>query len=128
MSEPARVPDALIEQCATGLLRRTRQRLEEQSRRAVALRERALAAARQIARRYGARRIWLFGSLAWGEAHSGSDVDLLVEGLASAEWSAATACAEEICGVPVDLVRVEEAPASLAERVRTEGILLHEPE
>jgi hypothetical protein len=33
---------------------------------------------------------------------------------------------EEQIGVPIDLVRVEEAEASLVERVKRDGLLLYE--
>ena len=73
----------------------------------------------------GVRRVWLFGSFAWGGAHEGSDVDLAVEGLpADALWPAqgqllgAAPCS-------VDLVRIEEAPPALASRIRGKGRLLY---
>jgi predicted nucleotidyltransferase len=65
------------------------------------------------------------GSLAWGGAHARSDVDLLVEGLPASDWLRAAAAAEDVIGAPVDLVRIEDAPSSLIERVRRDGVLLH---
>lgn len=102
-------------------------RQERQGRvRAERLRDRARAAARWLVERHGVRRVWLFGSLAWGEAHPGSDVDLLVEGLRLEGWSEACADVEEKVGTAVDLVRVEEATPGLPERVIREGWVLHD--
>jgi predicted nucleotidyltransferase len=39
-----------------------------------------------ILRRYGAGRAWLFGSVAAGRCHGRSDVDLLVLGIAAADY------------------------------------------
>src|SRR5436309_7780662 len=116
------VEQSEVEACARAFVARVRANREAERRRAEELRTRARAAARLLAERHGARRVWLFGSLAWGEAHTESDVDLLVEGLAAEAWSAATDTVEEVVKVAVDLVRVEEARAGLVERVRREGL------
>jgi predicted nucleotidyltransferase len=115
-----------VRACASGLLARIRREVEERERRAVILRARVREAAACLVERYAAKRVWLFGSLAWGEIDEHSDVDLLVEGLGDDRWDAASALLEERIGVPVDLVRVEEADASLVERVKHDGLLLHE--
>lgn len=39
----------------------------------------SLEALAQVCRRYGVRRLWVFGSFARGEADEQSDLDLLVE-------------------------------------------------
>lgn len=111
---------------ATGFMARLRARCAADARHAEALRASAADAARQIAGRFGARRVWLFGSLAWGVADCSSDVDLLIEGLPSAAWDAATRAAEETIAVPVDVIRVEEAAPGLLARVQADGILLHD--
>jgi predicted nucleotidyltransferase len=71
--------------------------------------------------RHGAQRAWLFGSLALGEPTPLSDVDLAVEGLPSSAYFQALADLMTLFGGPVDLVRLEQAPASLRERVLSEG-------
>jgi predicted nucleotidyltransferase len=63
----------------------------------------------------------LFGSLATGSHSETSDVDLAVEGLPNALYFAALADLMAHFGVPVDLVRLEEAPNSLRERIAAEG-------
>jgi predicted nucleotidyltransferase len=70
---------------------------------------------------FGCTRVELFGSLATGDVHADSDVDLFVEGLPAARQFEAMAFASSRLGVQVDLVRAEDAPASLAQRVRAEG-------
>jgi predicted nucleotidyltransferase len=74
----------------------------------------------------GAQRVWLFGSLVWGEAHESSDIDLAVEGLPGEDlWRAQGALlATAPCGV--DLARIEEVPPTLSSRIRTAGRLLYE--
>jgi predicted nucleotidyltransferase len=102
-------------------------RLREQAQR-VAARRRAeallarLPAAKQIlCGAYGAGSVVLFGSIARGDARPDSDVDLAVEGLPPAVYFAAVADLMAALGCTVDLVRLEEAPASLAERIAAEG-------
>jgi predicted nucleotidyltransferase len=73
---------------------------------------------------FGCTRVELFGSLATGDVHAESDVDLYVEGLPAARQFEAMAFASARLGVQVDLVRAEDAPASLVERVRAEGYRL----
>jgi predicted nucleotidyltransferase len=114
-----------VEACAAGMLRRREVADEAAAARNVELVGRARRAARELGSELGARRVWLFGSLAWGETHAHSDVDLMVEGLPPAAWLAAMGLAEDVIGVPVDVVRVEDAPCGLWDRVRREGVLLH---
>lgn len=118
-------PPERLESYAAGLLRRLRARDAALASRAAELRARAAEAAALLARELGVRKVWLFGSLAWGKAHPASDVDLLVEGLASADRDTATRLAEDAIGACIDLIRAEEAEAGLVERVRTRGKLLY---
>ena len=91
---------------------------EERARRLLAL----LPAAVEILRgRFGVGRIWLFGSLATGDARLTSDVDLAVEGLRSDRQIEALDAVMLALRCPVDLVRLETAPESLVERILTEG-------
>jgi uncharacterized protein len=107
--------------CARTFLARVTRELEEVERRWAELRDRAATAAEELGR-LGATGVWLFGSLAWGEPHAQSDIDLLVEGIAEGRWvEAARAVERQAAGVRVDLVRAEDAPASLTARVREEG-------
>jgi predicted nucleotidyltransferase len=66
-------------------------------------------------------RVWLFGSLAMGGPTPESDIDLAVEGLAPDAYFNALAELMTLFRGAVDLVRLEEAPDSLRERVMAEG-------
>lgn len=79
------------------------------------------AAAELLRSRYGARELVLFGSLATGSFTDRSDVDLAVRGIDPVDYFAALADLMELFGGPVDLVRLEQAPASLVARVVAEG-------
>jgi predicted nucleotidyltransferase len=77
---------------------------------------------------FGASKVYLFGSLVDESlVHDRSDIDLAVEGLdVKLYWEALSvlwALLPE--GVELDLVPLESAWPSLAERVRAEGELLH---
>jgi predicted nucleotidyltransferase len=83
----------------------------------------ALAARPEVA------RIWLYGSRARGDARERSDVDLAVEAPEAGRraWLSMCDLAEDADTLlPIDLVRVEEAPAALRERIRREGRVLYE--
>jgi len=69
----------------------------------------------------GATRVILFGSVARGEAEEDSDLDLAVEGLPAARLFDAMAKALRAAGRPVDLLRLEEAPTTLRDRVLADG-------
>lgn len=90
-------------------------------------RRRAWSAARRAAsllkRDFGARRAWVFGSLAhraW--YHAASDIDLAVEGLAPGSvWRAWAAVDRSAPGFHVDLVEIETALPSLRESILVQG-------
>jgi predicted nucleotidyltransferase len=81
-----------------------------------------LPAAVAALREHGAQKVILFGSLATGRTTGGSDIDLAVEGLAAERYFSALADVMAAVVGPVDLVRLEEAPASLVDRIAAEGI------
>ena len=80
-----------------------------------------LGAAASLLVAAGARRTWLFGSLAEGAPRIESDVDLAVEGVPRDRYFELLAALMELFGTRVDLVRMEDAPASLIERIRATG-------
>lgn len=86
--------------------------------------------ARLLVDELGARRVYLFGSLAGQAGRFGprSDIDLAVEGLApELHWRALRALADELPpGLEVDLVPLEEAVPSLRRHVLESGELLRE--
>lgn len=112
-----------------------RRRLASDERARCDAAEVARASARQCASilidRFGADRVYLFGSLT---RHSAapfgphSDIDLAVEGLpVDRYWEALAAIAPELPpGTDVDLVPLESARPSLAEVIRTVGEVVAE--
>ncbi|MGH7899137.1 MAG: nucleotidyltransferase family protein [Candidatus Binatia bacterium] len=100
---------------------------EEDGRAAAAARALAGRLAEVLGDRYGARRVILAGSLARGEFHRGSDIDLAVEGLPTGELFRAGAALEESArGLEVDLVPIESASPEYVARLEREGITLYE--
>ena len=113
-----------LEQARAFLERRTRVRRADGERRAALLRSRLPAAVELLRTRYGVASIRLFGSLARGEADAYSDIDLAVEGLDTTRYFEALGDVMGLMSCPVDLVRLEDAPASLRDRVFQDGELL----
>ena len=74
--------------------------------------------AAEYLRSLGARRVWLFGSLAQGCApDSRSDIDLTVEGLPEDRYFEAVGVLLGQMPCSVDLVEMERAPAALRENI-----------
>ncbi len=99
----------------------------EQHLRAQRLREVARSCARLLVQGFGARKVYLFGSLLDQDlVHDRSDIDLAVEGLEGKLYFTALrdACRLLPPGIELDLVPLEQARLGLAGRVRTEGVLL----
>lgn len=93
----------------------------------------ALAAARRAAdllvRRYGARRVYLFGSLAGTGSvpfHPASDIDLAVEGLPVEGFWQALAAVDAVMprGHPADVSELESVRPYIKEAVLERGLLL----
>ena len=95
-------------------------RLEAGADRARRLRACLPEAVRRLRER-GARRVWLFGSLAEGRARATSDVDLGVEGLPDVGYFEVLGDMMGLFGCAVDLVRLEAASDSLRERILSSG-------
>jgi predicted nucleotidyltransferase len=75
--------------------------------------------------RFGVTRVILFGSLARGEFHSTSDIDLAVEGLPPDQLFRAGADLAKIAGeIEVGLVPLEQASPGLRAEIRDEGVEL----
>lgn len=106
--------------------RNAAKRKAEEERRALAL-DRARVVAAYLKARYGAGRVYLYGSLAWGKHFTAqSDIDLLVEGFPSAAdyWRALVEAEELAIPFTVSLVPAESASPSLLTRATREGISL----
>ena len=96
-------------------------------------RQEALAKARRAAallrEKYGARRVYLYGSLAWSPGFTThSDIDLLVEGLQPhfvlEFWRVLAEIEEITVPFPPSIILAEDAAPGLLERVRKEGVEL----
>jgi len=76
----------------------------------------------------GAERVWLFGSLAHGDVHERSDIDLAVEGLRPGTFFDAYADLLDAAEARVDLVDLSTAPPSLREHILASGRALSRAE
>ena len=81
----------------------------------------------KIASRNGVHKLWVFGSVARGEADDESDIDLLIEvGGPTPPWfpGGLVAELEELLGHRVDIVEAGSLRQQLRERVLAEAIPL----
>jgi predicted nucleotidyltransferase len=83
--------------------------------------ERLLPAAAELLRARGATTVYVFGSVATGRTGPRSDLDLAVTGLPVDRYFDALGALMRELPCDVDLVRLEDAPESLHERVQNEG-------
>jgi predicted nucleotidyltransferase len=67
----------------------------------------------------------LIGSLAWGGFGEHSDIDLVLRGADSSLASRLELQLTRELEVPVEVLRIEELPASFRERVEREGVDCH---
>jgi predicted nucleotidyltransferase len=90
----------------------------------------AQTCAELLKRRFGARRVILFGSLiGQGPWHDRSDIDLAVEGLAPTDYFRALSACWELLpqGIHLDLVPLEDARPELRARILGEMTMPSEP-
>ncbi len=100
------------------------QACREQEQRRRRARKTARRVAEYLRHAYGAAQVVLFGSMAGDEVPLGpqSDIDLAVRGLDKEDYFEAVArVQDEAAPFQVDLVRLEQCPASLRDVVRREG-------
>ena len=82
-----------------------------------------------IAKKYGLRRVFLFGSYAKGTATEDSDIDLLIEKgrpLSLLKLSGLRQDAKETLGRDVDLVTTTGIEVDFREQIRGSEVLLYE--
>jgi len=106
---------------------RLAQQAGQQRVRAQDLQQIARACARLLIQDFGARKVYLFGSLLDEErVHDRTDIDLAVEGLDGKLYFKALSEIWKLlpAEVELDLVRLERAWPALAERVTREGKVL----
>lgn len=74
-------------------------------------------------------RVWLFGSRARGDNLRRSDIDIAVEATRAdaSGWDRVAQAVEEAPTLlPIDLVRFDQAPQRLKEKILEQGRLLHD--
>jgi len=83
--------------------------------------------AKLLKEKYKVKRIFLIGSLAYGIVHDKSDIDLVVEGLASAQYIKALVDLSDILQwrVEVNLIPFEDAFESLKKKILKKGKLIY---
>jgi predicted nucleotidyltransferase len=81
--------------------------------------------AARFLRQQGARKVWLFGSLAKGRRPAvHSDFDFAVEGLPADKLFGSVGHLLQILPRPVDVVEFESCPTLLREQILEHGIIL----
>lgn len=81
--------------------------------------------ARGLAERYGAQKVFLFGSLSRGDQGPVFDIDLAVKGISPAQFFEAVAFATGRSQKwKLDLVDIDDCASSLREIVEEEGVVL----
>ena len=85
----------------------------------------ATLTARELGARYGAQKVFLFGSLARGDQGPVFDIDLAVKGISPARFFEAVAF---VTGQgrkwKIDLVDVDDCAGSLRDMIEKEGVVL----
>ena len=81
-----------------------------------------------LAQHYGADRVYLFGSYARGEMHSGSDIDLRIDkgSIHGLQLAYLLGELEDALKVPVDLIPTTGMDQKFLETIRSDEVLLYE--
>jgi predicted nucleotidyltransferase len=99
-------------------------RQEVEAARARRVLERLPALARRLREEHGAGVVGYFGSLVTGRLHERSDVDLYVDRVRRGGYFQAVDLCWTALELPVDLVELDKAPASLAARIAEDGVVI----
>ena len=81
-----------------------------------------------LAARYGADRIYLFGSYARGDAGKDSDIDLRIDkgAIRGLQMGGLAADLEDALGIPVDLVSTGSLDSKFLKSISDDEVLLYE--
>ena len=107
------------------LRRRWRKELEARACCSARLRRALIQQGLPVLRAYGARRVWLFGSVAAGVAGAASDIDVLAMPVAKADFWDLRRDLEAALDHPVDLY-TQDDDADLVGKVMERGELIDE--
>lgn len=125
------MPPAVSEEKIAVYRQTARRRIAEREQHLCELRKKAMAVARRAAEllkeKYHVEAVYLFGSLAEKDSifDEHSDLDLAVIGLDEREYLKVVSRLLDLDpALDVDLVEMENAPASLSEKIKREGIRL----
>ena len=81
-----------------------------------------------LAARYGADRIYLFGSYARGDANKDSDIDLRIDkgAIRGLQMGGLAADLEDALGIPVDLVPTGSLDSKFLNSISDDEVLLYD--
>ena len=89
--------------------------------------QRCIRLAAKFLKEQGAKRVWLFGSLAKGRPPTvHSDFDFAVEGLPGDRFFGSVGYLLQMLPRPVDVVEFENCPTLLREQILEHGIVLND--
>lgn len=82
----------------------------------------------RLAKQYGAKRVYLFGSYARGDMTSSSDIDLRIDkgAIRGLEMAGLLVDLEEALGIPVDLIPTGSLDDSFLSAIQNDEVLLYE--
>ena len=81
-----------------------------------------------LAQKYGAERVYLFGSYARGDTHSGSDIDLRIDkgSIRGLQFAFLLGDLEDALKTPVDLISTAGMDQEFLDTIRPDEVLLYE--
>lgn len=101
-------------------------RRDSESRELAARARKELPVATEILKKYGAERIFVFGSLCRADRfHSGSDIDIAVEGIPPEQFIRAAADLMMAADFPIDLKPLEELDDVFRDLIKKNGELIY---
>ena len=82
----------------------------------------------ELARQYGAGRVYLFGSYARGDANTESDIDLRIDkgAIRGFQLGGLASDLEDAFGMPVDLIPTGSLDADFLKSISADEVLLYE--
>jgi predicted nucleotidyltransferase len=90
--------------------------------------QQAIDKAKEIAKilqiKYGVKKVYLYGSLAWGGFDRHSDIDLLLVGMSGDYWQALSDAEKIAAPIEVSLACEQDCLDSLKAKVLAKGVLL----